>query len=73
MMAHADDVLVEDPTQGVERAESENYAFFMEITSIEYEIQRRCNLTGVGRLLDEKSYGIAMRKSTRLYFCIKEC
>ncbi|KAJ3649499.1 hypothetical protein Zmor_021239 [Zophobas morio] len=64
MMAHADDVLVEDPTQGVERAERENYAFFMEITSIEYEIQRRCNLTGVGRLLDEKSYGIAMRKNS---------
>jgi hypothetical protein len=63
MMDHAGDVLVSDPTLGVERAERENYAFFMEITSIEYEIQRRCNLTKVGKLLDEKSYGIAMRKS----------
>ncbi|XP_068896300.1 glutamate receptor ionotropic, kainate 2-like isoform X2 [Tenebrio molitor] len=64
MMDHAGDVLVSDPTLGVERAERENYAFFMEITSIEYEIQRRCNLTKVGKLLDEKSYGIAMRKNS---------
>ncbi|RZC36839.1 Lig chan, ANF receptor and/or SBP bac 3 domain containing protein [Asbolus verrucosus] len=66
MMAHSDDVLVSDTRLGVERAERENYAFFMEITSIQYETQRRCNLTDVGKLLDEKSYGIAMKKSMYL-------
>lgn len=48
---------------GVKRANEENYAFLMESTSIEYTIERYCNLTQVGGLLDNKGYGIAMRKS----------
>lgn len=35
----------------------------MESTSIEYIIERNCDLTQIGKLLDEKGYGIAMRKS----------
>lgn len=49
--------------EGVERVEKENYAFLMESTTIEYITERRCSLTQVGSLLDEKGYGIAMRKS----------
>lgn len=49
---------------GVERVENENYAFLMESTSIEYIIERKCTLTQVGSLLDEKGYGIAMRKNS---------
>lgn len=49
--------------EGVDRVENENYAFLMESTTIEYITERRCSLTQVGSLLDEKGYGIAMRKS----------
>ncbi|XP_055907531.1 glutamate receptor ionotropic, kainate 2-like [Eupeodes corollae] len=49
--------------EGVERVLTENYAFLMESTSIEYNVARICNLTQIGGLLDEKGYGIAMRKN----------
>lgn len=62
MIENEKDVMVGDNKEGVLRAEKEPYAFFMESVSIEYEIQRHCNLTKVGDLLDEKGYGIAMRK-----------
>ncbi|XP_030369659.1 glutamate receptor ionotropic, kainate 2 isoform X2 [Scaptodrosophila lebanonensis] len=48
--------------EGVDRVETSNYAFLMESTTIEYITERRCTLTQVGALLDEKGYGIAMRK-----------
>ncbi|XP_055852904.1 glutamate receptor ionotropic, kainate 2-like [Episyrphus balteatus] len=50
--------------EGVERVENENYAFFMESTTIEYVVERKCTLAQVGQLLDEKGYGIAMRKNS---------
>ncbi|XP_070517537.1 glutamate receptor ionotropic, kainate 2 isoform X2 [Cardiocondyla obscurior] len=37
-----------------------SYAFLMESTSIEYVIERNCDLTQIGSLLDSKGYGIAM-------------
>nr|AKI28993.1 ionotropic receptor CG5621 [Bactrocera dorsalis] len=49
--------------EGVDLVENENYAFIMESTTIEYITERRCSLTQVGSLLDEKGYGIAMRKN----------
>ncbi|GIY16634.1 glutamate receptor ionotropic, kainate 5 [Caerostris extrusa] len=36
-----------------------NYAFLMESTILDYRMQRDCNLTQVGGLLDSKGYGIA--------------
>lgn len=57
------DVMVSDNDKGVDRAECEHYAFFMESVSIEYATQRHCILHKVGPELDEKGYGIAMRKS----------
>lgn len=57
------EVMVNDNKEGVDLANDGYYAFFMESTSIEYEIERKCNLTQVGGQLDEKGYGIAMRKS----------
>lgn len=59
------DVMVHDNNDGVERVEKENYAFFMESTSIEYITERKCKLGQVGRLLDEKGYGIAMQKDSQ--------
>lgn len=63
MKKHANEVMVPGNKDGVLKADTEKYAFFMESTSIEYETQRRCNLTSYGGLLDEKGYAIAMRKS----------
>lgn len=35
----------------------------MESSSIEYVIERDCDVTQIGGLLDDKGYGIAMKKS----------
>ena len=47
---------------GVERVLHDNgkYAFLMESTSVEYVIERNCELDQVGGLLDSKGYGIAL-------------
>lgn len=39
-----------------------NYAYLMESATIEYTIERNCNLTQIGGLLDSKGYGVATRK-----------
>lgn len=56
--------------EGIERVVkgNRNYAFLMESTSIEYIIERNCNLTQIGGLLDSKGYGIAMPVSKFLFF-----
>lgn len=50
---------------GVEMANNpdNNYAFLMESSSIEYVIERKCGITQIGGMLDDKGYGIAMKKS----------
>lgn len=62
MESNGDSVMVSDNKQGVDRVKKERnrYAFFMESSSIEYEVQRNCDLTEVGYWLDNKAYGIAM-------------
>lgn len=62
MKNHPDD-MVKENQQGVDLAEKEHYAFFMESTSIKYMTERHCDLQMYGGLLDDKGYGIAMRKS----------
>lgn len=63
MMAHYDDLPKDNP-EGIRRVYSgeEDYAFLMESKSIDYETERKCNLTTVGKPLDDKNYGIGMRK-----------
>ncbi|XP_045125479.1 glutamate receptor ionotropic, kainate 2-like isoform X1 [Portunus trituberculatus] len=48
--------------EGVERAAKSKgmYAFLMESSSIEYVVERNCDLMQIGGLLDSKSYGIAL-------------
>ena len=61
-----------DNQAGVDMAsDKENdYAFLMESSSIEYVIERNCEVTQIGGLLDDKGYGIAMKKSkTGVKFC----
>lgn len=62
MMTHKDQ-LTKSNEEGLERVKNGGYAFFMESSSIEYYTERTCNLTQVGDLLDDKAYGIGMRKS----------
>lgn len=47
---------------GLKRAQEGRYAFFMESSSIEYMTERNCDVVQVGGKLDEKGYGIAMKK-----------
>ena len=54
------DVFVKDNKEGVARVKDESYAFLMESTTIEYTVQRECNLTQIGGLLDNKGYGIGL-------------
>lgn len=57
-------IFVHSNEQGKAEVERGNYAFFMESTSIEYTIERNCNLTQIGGLLDSKGYGIALAKNS---------
>lgn len=66
-MASHPEAIVESNDEGIRRVEYENYAFLMESTSIEYVVERKCNLAQVGRLLDEKGYGIAMKKGIIIF------
>ncbi|KAL3280164.1 hypothetical protein HHI36_017664 [Cryptolaemus montrouzieri] len=61
MRSHPED-MVKENSDGVKLAMETQYALFMENTGIDYEIQRHCNLVMYGDLLDNKGYGIAMRK-----------
>lgn len=48
--------------EGVERVlkSKRSYAYLMESSSIEYEVERHCDLMQIGNHLDSKGYGIAM-------------
>lgn len=63
-MQSREDNFVSSNADGRERVSRENYAFLMESASIEYIIERNCNLTQIGGLLDSKGYGIATRKDS---------
>ncbi|KAK1127291.1 hypothetical protein K0M31_003835 [Melipona bicolor] len=58
------DVLPPDNDIGLTKVLREDYAFLMESSSIEYIIERYCNVTQIGGLLDAKGYGIAMKKQS---------
>ncbi|KAL0117227.1 hypothetical protein PUN28_010223 [Cardiocondyla obscurior] len=64
MKKHAKEVIMVDNKKGVTKVQNDDYAFFMESSSIEYVTQRECNVTMIGGLLDSKSYGIAMKKDS---------
>lgn len=59
-MSSNPDVFVKNSHEGIDRVKNEVYAFLMESTSIEYTVQRECNLTQIGGLLDNKGYGIGL-------------
>ncbi|XP_023347283.1 glutamate receptor ionotropic, kainate 2 [Eurytemora carolleeae] len=51
--------------EGVERVKKGNYAFLCESAMLDYFVQRDCNLTQIGGLIDSKGYGIATPKGSR--------
>lgn len=55
-------VFTKSNAEGVERVlkGKSMYAYLMESTSLEYEVERNCNLVQIGGWLDYKTYGIAM-------------
>ncbi|KAL4716083.1 hypothetical protein ACJJTC_013860 [Scirpophaga incertulas] len=55
-------VFMKNNDEGVDRVlkSKRAYAFLMESTAIEYQLERHCDLMQVGGLLDSKGYGIAM-------------
>ncbi|XP_065161284.1 glutamate receptor ionotropic, kainate 2 isoform X2 [Atheta coriaria] len=57
-------VFVPSYEEGVQRVLEGNYAFLMESTMLDYAVQRDCNLTQIGGLLDSKGYGIATPKGS---------
>ena len=58
----------EEGRKSVEKEEGK-YAYLMESASIEYTVERNCNLTQIGGLLDSKGYGVATRKGLRYENC----
>ncbi|XP_011330534.2 glutamate receptor ionotropic, kainate 2 isoform X2 [Ooceraea biroi] len=57
-------VFVQTYEEGVKRVLEGDYAFLMESTMLDYSVQRDCNLTQIGGLLDSKGYGIATPKGS---------
>lgn len=62
-MSEHPELMTTSNDQGLEWAKTDNYAFLMESSSIEYLAERHCEITQIGGLLDDKGYGIAMRQS----------
>lgn len=52
-------VFVPTYEEGIQKVLQGQYAFLMESTMLDYIVQRDCNLTQIGGLLDSKGYGIA--------------
>lgn len=48
--------------EGLNKVKEGSYAYLMESSSIQYYTERHCELAMVGELLDDKDYGIGMRK-----------
>ncbi|CAG0916801.1 unnamed protein product [Notodromas monacha] len=46
--------------EGVDRVRSGGYAYIMESTTLEYMMEKYCDLIQVGGLLDSKGYGLAL-------------
>ena len=59
MQANPQASFVGSNEEGIERVLSKDYAYLMESPMIDYAIQKDCNLTQIGGLLDSKGYGIA--------------
>jgi len=58
MQEFSPNAFVDSTADGILRVEEGDYAYLLESRMLEYIIQRSCDLTQVGGLLDSKGYGI---------------
>ena len=65
MESHIAETFVPSYEEGVERVLNGSYAFLGESSMLDYLVQRNCNLTQIGGLLDSKGYGIATPKGSK--------
>jgi ionotropic glutamate receptor len=63
--------LPKNNTSGLELAKKGKYAFIMESSTIEYMTERHCEVIQIGQPLDEKGYGIAMKKSKKTLILVR--
>ncbi|XP_076667724.1 glutamate receptor ionotropic, kainate 2 isoform X2 [Andrena cerasifolii] len=65
MMEARPSVFTKSNDEGVDRVlKKRDYAFLMESTTIEYRMERNCDLDKVGGLIDNKGYGIALPRNS---------
>ncbi|XP_018315808.1 glutamate receptor ionotropic, kainate 2-like [Mycetomoellerius zeteki] len=59
-------VFTSNNDEGVDRVikGKRQYAFLMESTTIEYKMERNCDIIKIGGLIDNKGYGIAMPRNS---------
>jgi len=57
-------VFVDSTEEGIQQVKGGEYAYLLESRMLEYIIQRSCDLTQVGGLLDSKGYGIGTPRGT---------
>lgn len=65
MESHTSETFVQSYEEGVKRVLNGSYAFLGESAMLDYLVQRNCNLTQIGGLLDSKGYGIATPKGSK--------
>merc|ERR1719510_42527 len=65
MESHVSETFTESYEEGVNRVLNGSYAFLGESAMLDYLVQRNCNLTQIGGLLDSKGYGIATPKGSK--------
>ncbi len=65
MESHNSETFVPSYEEGVSRVLNGSYAFLGESAMLDYLVQRNCNLTQIGGLLDSKGYGIATPKGSK--------
>ena len=73
MQANADVAFVNSSAEGFERVKNTDYAYLAESTTIDYTVQRNCELDQVGGLLDSKGYGIATPKGNKTVCALSTC
>ena len=64
MSSRRHSVMVKNIEEGIHRVLTSDYAFLMESTTIEFVIQRNCNLTQIGALIDSRAYGVGTPMGT---------
>nr|XP_022293322.1 uncharacterized protein LOC111103957 [Crassostrea virginica] len=57
-------VFVKNSNEGEERVLQGDYAYFAESTTVEYKVERNCELTQIGNWLNSIGYGIALPKGS---------